>query len=93
METHVRHDEDRSRYELVLDGEVVGVAEYYLNGDVLVFPYTQIEVAHRGNGLGAILVRAAMDDVRTTGRQVVPICWYVRDFLDTNADYADLRAA
>lgn len=91
METRVRHDAKRSQYELLLDGEVIGVAEYYVNGDALVFPHTQIAVAHRGHGLGAVLVRAAMDDVRSKGKLVVPICWYVRDFLDANADYADLR--
>ncbi|MEX2293329.1 MAG: GNAT family N-acetyltransferase [Acidimicrobiales bacterium] len=93
METRVRHDKERSRYELLLDGEVIGVAEYYLNGDDLVFPHTEIGFAHRGQGLGAVLVRSAMDDVRATGRLVVPICWYVRDFLDANPDYQDLLAA
>lgn len=87
----MRHDEERSLYELLADDEVIGVAEYYVNGDVLVFPHTEIHVAHRGHGLGEVLVRAAMDDVRAKGKQVVPICWYVRDFLDANADYADLR--
>ena len=89
----MRHDEQQSQYELLLDGEVVGVAEYYMTGEVLVFPHTMIQPAHRGRGLGRVLVRAAMDDVRAKGKQVVPICWYVRDFLDTNPDYAALRAA
>ena len=87
----MRHDEERTRYELLADDEVIGVAEYHLDGDVLVFPHTEIQPAHRGRGLGEVLVRAAMDDVRSTGKLVVPICWYVRDFLDKNADYADLR--
>ena len=64
MDTQVRKDEDRSRYELLLDGEVVGVADYRDTGDDLVFPHTEIDLAHRGKGLGEILVREAMDDVR-----------------------------
>lgn len=93
MDTQVRKDEDRSRYELLLDGEVVGVADYRDTGDALVFPHTEIDLAHRGKGLGEILVRAAMDDVRAQGRTVVPTCWFVRDFLGAHPDYADLRAA
>ncbi len=89
----MRKDEDRSRYELLLDGEVVGVADYRDTGDALVFPHTEIDPAHRGKGLGEILVRAAMDDVKALGRTVVPTCWFVREFLDAHPDYADLRAA
>lgn len=93
MDTQVRKDEDRSRYELLLDGEVVGVADYRDTGDAIVFPHTEIDPAHRGKGLGEILVRAAMDDVKVLGRTVVPTCWFVREFLDANPAYAALRAA
>lgn len=92
MDAQVRKDEDRSRYELVADGEVVGVADYHDRGDALVFSHTEIDLAHRGQGLGEVLVRAAMDDVRAQGRTVVPSCWFVREFLDANPDYAALRA-
>jgi uncharacterized protein len=92
MDAQVRKAEDRSRYELLVDGEVVGVADYRDTGEALVFPHTVIYVAHRGRGLGEVLVRAAMDDVRAQGRTVVPSCWFVREFLDANPGYAALRA-
>ncbi|MFP5254580.1 MAG: GNAT family N-acetyltransferase [Acidimicrobiia bacterium] len=92
MDAQVRKAEDRSRYELLVDGEVVGVADYRDTGEALVFPHTVIDVAHRGRGLGEVLVRAAMDDVRAQGRTVVPSCWFVREFLDANPGYAALRA-
>ena len=69
------------------------MADYRDTGDALVFPHTEIDPAHRGKGLGEILVRAAMDDVKALGRTVVPTCWFVREFLDAHPDYADLRAA
>lgn len=93
MDTQVRKAEDRSRYELLLDGRVVGVADYHDTGDALVFPHTEIDRAHRGKGLGEVLVRAALDDVRSQGRTIVPSCWFVRDFLAAHPDYDDLRAA
>ncbi len=91
MQTQVRHDEEQSRYELLIDGELIGVADYQADGAVLVFPHTEIVAMHRGHGLGEVLVRAAMDDVRSRGQVVVPLCWYVRDFLVANPDYADLQ--
>jgi hypothetical protein len=92
MDTHLHHAADRSRYELLLDGEVVGIADYHASGDAIVIPHTEIAFSHRGRGLGAVLVRAVLDDLRAAHKQVVPQCWFVRDFLDAHPDYADLRA-
>jgi predicted GNAT family acetyltransferase len=58
----------------------------------VVFDHTLIDPDRRGEGLGAVLVQGALDDVRTTGRRVVPVCWYVAQFLDTHSGYTDLAA-
>ena len=47
----------------------------------------------QGEGLGAELVRRALDEVRASGATVVPQCWYVAQFIDENPEYADLVAA
>lgn len=91
MATLVRNAEDESRYEILVDGKLAGIADYRLDGDVIVFPHTEIDSSRRGQGLGAVLVRAALDDVRAQGgRRVVPTCWYVREFMQANGEYADL---
>ena len=91
--TAVEHEAERGRYVLRLDGEVVGVADYRDRGDVLVFHHTEIDPARRGQGLGDILLRGALDDVRARGRQIVPTCWFVADFVDRHPDDADLLGA
>ena len=78
--------------ELVLEGRVVGIADYRDVGDHLVFPHTEIERALRGQGLGNQLIKGALDDVRRLGRTVVPSCWAVVDFIGANPEYADLVA-
>ena len=92
MSLTVRKDEARSRYELVDDGSVVGFADYQLQDGLVVFHHTVIDPDRRGHGLGAVLVQAALDDVRPTGRRVVPICWYVGEFIDAHSGYAELLA-
>ena len=89
MANTVRHDAERSRYELVVDGVVVGVADYSLHGGTWVFPHTEIVRTHRGRGLGAELVRGALDDVRRAGGKVVPRCWYVAEFIEDHPDSRD----
>lgn len=93
MATEVTNNVEASRYEIFLDGELVGIADYRERGDSLVFPHTEIAPAMRGKNLGAQLVQAALDDVRGTGKRVVPSCWYVGQFIDQHPEYQDLLAA
>jgi predicted GNAT family acetyltransferase len=86
----VRRNPERSRYELFVEGALVGIADYEVAGDAVVFPHTAIDHDQRGQGLGAELVRAALDDVSTSGRKVVPRCWYVADFIDDHPEYQGL---
>jgi uncharacterized protein len=92
MAVEVRHNPEQQRYELTVDGELSGVADYRPSGEALVFPHTEIHPTKRGRDLGARLVRAALDDVRERGERVIPTCWYVARFIDENPDYADLLA-
>ncbi len=90
----VRHAADASRYELWADGTMVGIADYRPRADgTLVFPHTEISRERRGQGLGEVLVRGALDDVRARGEVIVPACWFVADFVQANPEYRDLVAA
>jgi predicted GNAT family acetyltransferase len=89
---NVQHNPDRSRYELVDNGETLGVADYRRHDGTWVFPHTEIIKSHRGRGLGAELVRGALDDVRGAGGKVVAQCWFVVEFIDDNPSYQDLLA-
>ena len=93
MGDEVRHNAEQFRYEILRDGRVVGIAEYADHGDVLVFHHTEIDAPLRGDGLGAQLVQAALDDVRARGRQIIPTCWYVAEFVELHPDYGDLVAS
>jgi uncharacterized protein len=88
----VRHNAARSRYEISVDGRLVGFADYRADGDTIVFPHTEIEPSMRNEGLGAELVRGALDDVRARGGTVVAQCWYVAEFIEQHREYADLLA-
>jgi predicted GNAT family acetyltransferase len=92
MATELRNNREQSRYELEIDDELVGIADYRIVGDTVVFPHTEIARDRRGEGLGAQLVQFALDDVRSTSRRVVPQCWYVAEFISEHPEYADLAS-
>ena len=90
--TELRHNPDEQRYELFLDERRVGFIDYRVHGEALAFLHTEIEPKVRGRGLGARLVAGALDDVRARGRRVVPLCWFVAEFIDAHPEYEEVRA-
>jgi predicted GNAT family acetyltransferase len=81
---------DHGRFEIFVDGELAGFSEYVERPDVRVFPHTVIEEEFGGRGLATVLVRAALDQTRASGRSVLPLCPVVRGFIAKNPDYLDL---
>ncbi len=88
----VQDNIELSRYEIFDEGRVVGVADYRIERDVVVLPHTEIDPALRGLGLGAELVRAALDAIRGNGLLVVPQCSFVATFIAEHPGYQDLLA-
>ncbi len=92
MDPEVFRNEVERRYELRIDEQVVGVADFHEQGGTVVMPHTAVDPSLRGQGMGAVLVRGALNDLRARGATVDPQCWYVAEFIAANPDYADLLA-
>ena len=85
----VRHNADHHRFELDTSAGVA-IAEYRLAGGVMTFFHTEVPVTLRGRGIGARLVQGALEEVRNLGLKVVPQCWFVREYIERNSEFADL---
>jgi predicted GNAT family acetyltransferase len=91
------HNPDRHRYEAQVDGEPAGFAAYEPADPaeagaepVVVFTHTEVDDRFEGQGVGSALARAALDDVRSQGRRVVPQCPFIRAWIEKHPDYQDL---
>jgi hypothetical protein len=87
METSVRAAENR--FEILVEGDVVGVAEYLDDGGRRIFHHTRVDDAMSGKGLAGRLVGHALDETRKEGRRIVPVCSYVNSFVGRHDKYAD----
>lgn len=86
--TVVRND-DKSRYDATVGGELAGFADFVDRGDVVVFPHTEVQPRWEGQGVGGQLARFALQDVVDRGRQISPRCSFIAHYVD---QHPELRA-
>ena len=88
----VRDNPSRERYELLRDDTVVGTIVYDTRPDAVVLIHTEVDRAFEGRGYGSRLISGALDDLRARGLSVVPVCPFVRAYVQRHPEYADLVA-
>lgn len=84
----VRHDEAGGFYEVLVDGVSAGLLVYGLEGNRRVFTHVFINEEYRGRSLASLLVRTALDDIRSAGGTVTNYCPVVGRFVDAHPEYA-----
>lgn len=87
----VRHDAQRGRFELDMDGETAHV-EYRREGDTMVVLHTIVPEALSGRGIAGTLNAAALEHAREAGLQVDPQCEYTASYVRRHPGYRDLLA-
>lgn len=86
---NVTHNIDAGRFEVHLDGHVAGL-DYRLRNRRIVFTHTGVPSALEGRGIGSALVRAGLDYARGSSLKVVPLCPFVRSYIERHPQYQDL---
>ncbi|MDX5380269.1 MAG: N-acetyltransferase [Actinomycetes bacterium] len=81
-----------SRFEIRLDGELVGIAEHFDDGEFRAFVHTEVDPSHTGKGLAGKLIGHALRETRADGLKVDPVCPYVAAFIRRHPQYRDLLA-
>ncbi len=91
MEAKVIHNLEAHRYEIWLGDEKVGHADYSLRPGEIHFVHTEVNPAHQGKNLAAILMRESLEDVRKSAKaKVVPVCSYVVKYMEKHPETHDL---
>lgn len=79
--------DERSRYQLSVDGARAGFAQYRLEPGRIVFTHTVIKPEYEGRGLGSRLARFVLDDAVARGERIVPECPFIAAYLRRHGEY------
>jgi predicted GNAT family acetyltransferase len=79
-----------NRYEIRIDGGLVGFTEFVNRQHQRIFFHTEIDQAHQGKGLSSVLIEDALVDTRDARLRVVPVCPAVARFLKKHQEFADI---
>lgn len=93
VRVEVVDNERELQYELLVDGERVGLIRYRRLPGALALVHTEVDPEAEGHGLGTVLVQGALDDLRNRGLKVVPVCPFVAAFIGHHPEYGDLVTA
>jgi uncharacterized protein len=92
METSVVDVPDRGRFEVLLDGRVVGLASYHVENGSMTLPHTEVDPSVGGRGIGKVLVAGVLAAARERGLYVLPYCSFVRHYIQQHPEELDLVA-
>lgn len=84
-ETFTDNPEQR-RFELRIDGELRGWAEYLPAGGSVILAHTEVLEGHEGEGLGGRIVRATLQALADAGKTVIPTCPFAAAYIGRNPE-------
>ncbi|HEY0086108.1 MAG TPA: GNAT family N-acetyltransferase [Allosphingosinicella sp.] len=87
----VTDNRGESQYELIVDGHTA-LAAYSREEGKISFTHTEVPEELEGQGVGTKLIAGALDQVRAEGLKIVPLCSFVRHYVETHPDVQDLVA-
>ena len=91
MEPNVVHDAENHRFEIYLGAERVGLMDYSLRPGEVRLVHTEVDPAHQGKNLAAILLRESLASIREQKiGKVVPVCSYTVKYMEKHPETQDL---
>ena len=76
----------QNRFEIFSDELLAGICEYSESDNAISFTHTEVFSEFKGKGFASLLIRFALDEMKTKGVKVLPFCSFVRDFIAKHPD-------
>jgi len=88
-EVPIRHNPQASRFEAEVEGRFAR-CDYRLVDGVMHLVHTEVPAALEGRGIGAALVRTALEHASAQGLRVRPRCSFVSAYLARHPEFGRL---
>lgn len=82
----IRVNEPDSRYEAILDDQVVGILTYERTRRGIDLIHTVTDPVHRGEGAASVLMRTAFAEIRRLDLRVTVICPFVESWIQRHPE-------
>jgi predicted GNAT family acetyltransferase len=90
---NIEHHANKNRFVLLEGDTFLGEVEYDQRGNNLLLVRAEVPVELRGKGLGAELVKGALEAIQEIGGlTVTPICPYIAKYMMKNKQFHGLRS-
>ena len=91
MDIHHEANKTRGRYWTQINGGPKAELTYSRAGETLIIlDHTGVPEAYRGRGMGAALVTRAVEDARSKGLKILPLCPFSAAQFRRHGDWADV---
>jgi hypothetical protein len=85
----LRDNAAQHRFEIDVDGHVAFVT-YKLAPGGITLVHTEVPAALSGRGVGSMLVRSVLEEMRSRGAKITVRCPFIRGFMEKHPEFADL---
>ena len=86
VSVEVTDNRELNRYEVRVEGELAGFAQYRLDGARMTIFHAEVGPSFEGQGVGSRLAKDALDDVRTRDLELVPRCPFIAAYVRRHPD-------
>lgn len=90
LQLSIADNPERRRYLVRLGDRIVAYSEYELEPGRVVFTHTVVKPEFEGRGVGSRLAKFVLDDARSRGLRIVPVCPFILAYLRRHAEFAGI---
>jgi len=85
----VVHNEAQNRFEVSQEGHLAEL-DYQRTDNQIIFTHTSVPAALEGRGIAGALVKTGLNYARDHGLEVVPLCPFVKGYIERKPEYQAL---
>src|SRR5690606_17462032 len=82
--------DSKGRYVIRIGEDEAELTYSRAGAKLIIIDHTGVPEALRGRGLGEALVRQAVEDARTEGRRIVPLCPFAKTLISRHPEWQDV---